>query len=115
MVWQGEKVTLHIDIAVIGLCVSSNKVMFFFCLQRDLSTEGRKKRRQSTEGEEEGEGERRPLKLARAHHETLRTGKVHIYIHKDISLCFCCVYRTRSNDLNGNIFTPFWHNRRQNH
>ena len=57
--------------------------MFFFCLQRDLCTEGTKKRRQSTEGEEEEERERRPLKLARAHQETLRAGKVQIYLHKD--------------------------------
>ena len=66
---------------MIRLRVSSNKVMFFFCLQRDLSTEGTKKRRQSTEGEEEGEGERRPLKLTRAHQETRRTGKVYMYTY----------------------------------
>ena len=58
-------------------------VMFFFCLQRDLSTEGTKKRRQSTEGEEEGEGERRPFKLARAHQETLRTGTVYTHTYRN--------------------------------
>ena len=62
---------------------SCDKVMFFFCLQRDLCTEGTKKRRQSTEGEEGGEGERRPLKLARAHQETLRTGKVYTRTHTE--------------------------------
>ena len=52
--------------------------------QRRQSTEGEEEidgeKRQSTEGEE-GEGERRPLKLARAPQETLRTGKVHSYYY----------------------------------
>ena len=60
--------------------------------QRRQPTEGEEEidgeRRQSTEGEE-GEGERRPLKLARAPQETLRTGKVHSYYYTYTVLPHC--------------------------
>ena len=76
--------------------------MFLFCLQRDLGTEGTKKRRQSTEGEEEGAGERRPLKLARAHQETLRTGKV--YTHTYISIKIIILHGD-NNTMGGKVHT----------